>query len=120
MNINQITVGSNSASTISPREIAKQAQIPTLSDGESLANKPSSSSIAVSAVALKDSVDEINRFINSSNGLNLNIDHASGTVVVQIVDKKTNEVIRQIPSAEALSIARDLGGKKGILLNDLA
>ncbi len=120
MNINQITVGGNSASTITPREIVKQAQLPALSDSESLANKSSSSSIAVSAVALKNSVDEINRFINSSNGLNLNIDHASGKVVVQIVDKKTNEVIRQIPSAEALSIARDLGGKKGILLNDLA
>ena len=120
MDINQITGGGSIAAAIIPRDNIKPSQTSPISGGESLANKSTKSPNAVSAVALKDSVDEINRFINSSNGLNLNIDHASGKVVVQIVDKKTNEVIRQIPSEEVLSIARDLGAKKGILLNDLA
>lgn len=120
MNINQITGGSATVAAINPRDNVRQGQIPSTVAGESISNKTTILPAAVSAVSLKNSVDEINRFINSSNGVNLNIDHASGKVIVQIVDKKTNEIIRQIPSAEVLSIARDLGVKKGILLNDQA
>jgi flagellar protein FlaG len=120
MNINQITSGGTNVTAVSPRENVKQAQISSATANESVSNKTIILPAAVSVVALKNSVDEINRFINSSNGVNLNIDNASGKVIVQIVDKKTNEVIRQIPSEEVLSIARDLGGKKGILLNDQA
>ena len=119
MNINQITGGSGTI--INSLQDAKQAPYPVAANpSESLPTQDAKPLTAVSASTLKKSVDEINHFLQSSNGVNLNIDQSSGKVVVQIIDRETNAVIRQIPSAEVLSMARDLDGKKGLLLNDQA
>jgi flagellar protein FlaG len=125
MSISQITGGGSNISVVEPRQDVKNtpklaASAGEVSSGAITATEESKQATAVSSVALKQSVDEINRFINSSNSVNLNLDSGSGKVVVQIVDRETNAVIRQIPSAEVLSIAKDLSGKKGLLLNDQA
>ena len=69
---------------------------------------------------LKKSVEVINQFLNANNSINLNLDQESGKVLVQIVDKETNTVIRQIPSKEVLEMAKDLDKKNGMLLRDQA
>ncbi|MFZ6656904.1 flagellar protein FlaG [Undibacterium sp. TJN19] len=125
MSISQITGGGSSVSAVEPRQDVKSTPKLSTSTGNAsagsiAATEESKQTAAVSSTALKQSVDEINRFINSSNSVNLNLDSGSGKVVVQIVDRETNAVIRQIPSAEVLSIAKDLSGKKGLLLNDQA
>ena len=122
MDVNQITGSSIiNGATADIRLNAKSLQKPALiAEIEPITKPATKGQIAISPAALKDSVDEINRFINASNGINLNIDHDSGKVVVQIVDKETNVILRQIPSAEMLSITKNLDGKKGLLLNDKA
>ena len=68
---------------------------------------------------LDDAVNKLNEaLINDGRNLNFSIDKATGMTVVQIRNKETNEVIRQIPSEETLKLARSLQGKDGLIFNE--
>lgn len=123
MSINQITaavsrvpgvVGSSASSEtrVATREVSKSPAV-KLESIEEVAD-------TVSDAELKKSVEVINQFLNANNSINLNLDQESGKVLVQIVDKETNTVIRQIPSKEVLEMAKDLDKKNGMLLRDQA
>ena len=121
MDINKIIGSGSNDAAIESRLATNNLKKPALTaSNEPITKQIKKEQIAVNPADLKDSVDEINRFINASNGINLNIDHDSGKVVVQIVDKETNVVLRQIPSAEVLSMIKDFDGKKGLLVKDQA
>jgi flagellar protein FlaG len=49
--------------------------------------------------------------------LNFSLDEESGRMMVRIVDRQTDEVIRQIPSEELLRISKALDKLQGLLLN---
>ncbi len=64
-----------------------------------------------------------------SQGIEFSIDSASHHIVVKVVDQSNNEVIRQIPSKEALAIAESLdesstsggsSGSSGLLIKQQA
>jgi flagellar protein FlaG len=58
---------------------------------------------------LEEAVQKINESIQlSQREIRFSIDKDSGKTVVKIMDLSTNEVVRQIPNAEALSLARKL------------
>lgn len=66
-------------------------------------------------------VDTFNGYIPmAANNLLFSIDEDNGKVVVKIVDSSTQDVIRQIPSEEALEISRSLDKLKGLLLQSQA
>lgn len=70
---------------------------------------------------LQDAVDTFNRYIPmAENNLLFSIDEDNGTVIVKIVDTTTQDVIRQIPSVEALELSRSLDKLKGLLLQGKA
>jgi flagellar protein FlaG len=70
---------------------------------------------------LQDVVDTFNQYIPmAANNLLFSIDEDNGTVVVKIVDTTTQDVIRQIPSVEALEISRSLDKLQGLLLQGKA
>ncbi|NYE26871.1 flagellar protein FlaG [Pigmentiphaga litoralis] len=70
---------------------------------------------------LQDAVDTFNQYIPmAANNLLFSIDEDNGTVVVKIVDTTTQDVIRQIPSVEALELSRSLDKLKGLLLQGKA
>lgn len=48
------------------------------------------------------------------------LDEESGKTIVKVVDTATQEVLRQFPSAEALSIARSIDKLQGLLIRDKA
>lgn len=48
------------------------------------------------------------------------MDEESGRTIVKVVDTETQEVLRQFPSAEALSIARSIDKMQGLLIRDKA
>jgi len=52
--------------------------------------------------------------------LHFSIDEQSGETVVSVRDAETGEVIRQIPSAEALRLAQALGTQRNSLIDILA
>jgi len=45
--------------------------------------------------------------------LTFQLDHDTGRVVVKLIDRKTNQVLRQMPTKEALAIAKALGEGSG-------
>ncbi len=68
-----------------------------------------------------DAVKQIEQFTQSvAQNLKFSIDEETGKTVVKIMDSQTNEMIRQIPSEEAINIARTLGKIEGVLFNDKA
>ena len=71
--------------------------------------------------ALKRAVESINRRLKRSvDNLRLSLDDDNGKVVIKVVDAATEQLIRQIPSEEALAISRSLERLQGLLLNQEA
>jgi len=86
----------------------EQAQAKT----ESTTNTPDSV-IETKPEELETAVAQINDYMqNLERSLQFTIDDASGKDVVTVLDKNTEEVIRQFPSEEALVIARQIVEQK--------
>ncbi len=69
--------------------------------------------VAKDDVNLKKAVDDLNGFIqNTHRDLQFSIDEDSGTMVVKVIDSKSEKVIRQIPNEETLRLARSLAEDK--------
>lgn len=56
----------------------------------------------------------------SSQSLEFSIDDDSKDIVVKVIDQNTKEVVRQIPSKEALEIAKSLDKMRGLLIDQTA
>lgn len=70
---------------------------------------------------VEESVDTLNQFVKSlNNPMLFSIDEDTGKTVVKIVDSSTQEVIKQIPSEEVLSIAKALDKLKGLFIEQKA
>lgn len=78
--------------------------------------------------AKTDSIDQVQQAVEKiksvtdqlAQNLQFSIDDETGITVVKILDSQTQEVIRQIPTEEAVSIARTLDKVQGLLFNDKA
>ena len=74
-----------------------------------------------SMAQVTQAVKRINKTMESlSQGLEFSVDTDSRRVVVKIVDQATKEVIRQIPTEEALQIAKALDQVSGMLIKQTA
>ncbi|WP_296949274.1 flagellar protein FlaG [uncultured Massilia sp.] len=56
----------------------------------------------------------------SSQSLEFSIDEDSKDIVVKVIDQNTKEVVRQMPSEEALHIAKSLDKMRGLLIRETA
>lgn len=66
-------------------------------------------------------VSEINKMVQSaSQNLEFSVDSDAEEVVVKVIDQQTKEVLRQIPSVEALEIAKSLDKLQGLLIKQEA
>ena len=76
---------------------------------------------AMAMSSVRQAVDDINRSEQvRSNGLRFKVDEETEKTVVSVIDQKTEEVIRQIPSEEALAIAQSLEQAIGNLIKEKA
>jgi len=67
---------------------------------------------------LQKTVKKLNEFSgNLRRNLKFSIDEKSNRTVVTVLNSETNEVIRQIPSEEVLSLASNLEKETGVILN---
>lgn len=68
-----------------------------------------------------DAVDKLNDFVTkNASALSFSKDEDTGKTVVKVVDKATDAVIRQIPSEEAIAIAKSIDKMQGLLINHKA
>ena len=128
MDIQSLATSPAFANIASPRAMSEQVatQKPATSATASAQEKPAeAASLNPSGESNRDqlnsAVKATQEFVGSINSsLEFSIDDDTGTSVVKIVDKDTKELIRQIPSAEMLSIAKALDTIKGILFHQKA
>ncbi len=93
---------------------ATEAPPPTADSGKDLP-RPAPRPVDLSRV-----VEGLNRFLESSQrNLNFRVDEASGRTVITVVNPETNEIVRQIPPEELLTLARTLR-EAGLLFDALA
>ncbi len=70
---------------------------------------------------VKQAVQDINKSLQSlSQGLEFSVDTDSKEVIIKVVDQQTKEVLRQMPSKEALEIAKALDQVLGKLIKTKA
>ena len=73
------------------------------------------------AEQLRQATQRLNDTLQSIHkNLQFSIDEDTGETVVKIVDTETHEVIRQIPTEEALAVSKSIGRLHGLLLHDQA
>jgi len=85
---------------------------------------------AVKGAAAAPTLDQVEQAVSKLNkspqaqsqGLEFSIDSDTKRTVVKVVDQSTKEVLRQIPSPEALEIAKSLEASenKGLLIKQTA
>jgi len=121
--INAAFPGSGSASAPSPDPAASSVSVRAGAPGESTPVRPQN------AAAPQPDVQDVRRAVNRANkqiagqneGIKFGFSEATGQLFVQVVDKDSGEVIRQIPSREFLAAeaaARNIAqSATGLILN---
>jgi flagellar protein FlaG len=75
----------------------------------------------VSAKEVSNAVDALNSSALGDSGLSFSTDQESGLTVVTVTDKQTDEVIRQLPTKEALALTHSIDKTlRGNLINQKA
>ncbi|MEO5365922.1 MAG: flagellar protein FlaG [Magnetococcus sp. WYHC-3] len=70
--------------------------------------------------AVEPLVAQVNRALVSFTSLHFTMDHDLNQVVVSVVDRNTNEVIRQIPTEQVRELADRMEALEGILYDATA
>jgi flagellar protein FlaG len=93
-------------------------------DAASAASATSATSATATAKASpsRDDVDTAVKKLNdsmpgSSQSLQFSVDHDSKEIVVKLIDQDTKEVLRQMPSEEALQMAKSIDKLQGRLID---
>ena len=72
----------------------------------------------VSREQVESAVSSIQEFVQSTRrNINFSLDDASERVVIKVTDADSGDVIRQIPSEEALQMAENLDEVRSLLFN---
>lgn len=75
----------------------------------------------VDAKMLEKAVKDLSQGVqNLQRSLQFSIDESSGRTVIKVVDKDTQEVIRQIPEQQVLEMAARLDKSAGVFVQDEA
>jgi flagellar protein FlaG len=125
MNIGPTTNFTQAAALFPARETASGAAAIALKPADAAARAGGAASPAAPKAPAKDELAQAVKSINNvlrerSPGLEFSIDLDSDRSVVKVVDKDTNEVIRQMPSREALEIAKAIDKLQSLLVRDSA
>ena len=76
---------------------------------------------AVDPTALREATNKINSTMEGlGNNLQFMVDTETSMNIVKVVDRATNETIRQFPSEETLAIAKALDKLQGLLIREKA
>ena len=97
--------------------VAGRAPAATVDTAEAVKAKAATPSLK----EVEQAVAEINKTLQSkAQSLEFSIDDDSKRTIVKVIDQSTKEVLRQIPTPEALQIAKSLANSKGLLVDQEA
>ncbi|MFJ4054488.1 flagellar protein FlaG [Pseudomonas sp. NPDC089743] len=106
-----------SAEQVGDKPVSRSADAPRGSD--TLEPKAvSAAEKGTDAEKVKSAVSEIEKFLSSTRrNLEFSTDEESGKIVVKVIASETGELIRQLPSEEALRIAHSLSDVNSLLFD---
>jgi flagellar protein FlaG len=111
----------HSVRDVAPASPAQQGAVPKPVHAAAAIEPSSAVDAVVGPEQLAHAVKQINEAIKSmSSGVEFTIDEQSHATVVKVVDVDTREVLRQMPSAETLDIAKSLNKLQGLLIRQQA
>ncbi|MEH6651604.1 MAG: flagellar protein FlaG [Motiliproteus sp.] len=103
------------AQSVDPQNTIKQVDAAAKAE----ASAGSVEQAQVSAEKLQASIEQLNQFMKEGQrSLAFTVDKSADEVVVKITDRDTNELIRQIPTEEALAIREHLDKVMGMLFSE--
>ena len=121
MTINQITSINNAPRPLSLAANSQPQQLLNSGPRSDSNVQPETPATPASANQVQQAVEEIQQTMEKlAQNLQFLIDKDTGITVIKVLDSQTQEVIRQIPTEEAVSIARTLDKVQGLLFNDQA
>jgi flagellar protein FlaG len=114
-----------SVNAVKALEVSKPMATPTSLDATAAAANTSNDPVAPTGKVERDQVEkavqDIQAFVDSNKrNLHFSIDETTGDVVVKIVATQSGEVIRQLPSEEALKMAERLRDPHSLLFDEQA
>lgn len=121
MDVGSIQNSLNPVSAGQKTERAPASASATRKPGEELAaNEQSSQAVDASGAVTREQVEAavatIQDFVQSvRRSINFSLEEGSGRVVVKVTDAGSGDVIRQIPSEEALQLAENLSEVRSLL-----
>lgn len=100
-----------------PAEVPRNQQIDVAPSGDEQAAKAATDEARdVSREQVESAVSTIQEFVQSvRRNVNFSVEDSSGRVVVKVTDASSGDVIRQIPSEEALQLAESLDEVRSLL-----
>jgi flagellar protein FlaG len=102
------------APTIAPSGIQEN---PGVTGNANHSAKPLTESAPPPLQEVQKAVATLNRLAASVNtSVRFDIDDSSGKTVITVMDTDKDEVIRQIPSKEALELSQSLAAQQGVML----
>ncbi|MNH14918.1 flagellar protein FlaG [compost metagenome] len=106
-----------STDPVADRPVARSAETPRGSD--TLEPKAVTAAEGLQDVEkVKNAVSEIEKFLSTTRrNLEFSTDEESGKIVVKVIASETGELIRQLPSEEALRIAHSLSDVNSLLFD---
>jgi flagellar protein FlaG len=117
MDINSIGSVSQPRPGVSASPEAPPPAVKTVATPVEIADAVKPSAQVPSMGQLAQAVKSLNKAMESrAQGLEFSIDSDSHRTIIKVIDQKTKDVIRQIPSEEALQIASALEQAQGGLL----
>ena len=120
----------NSSAAVAPQPSVQRVEKNSEAARDSLSNSQVNSSTTdkeansnvVDKEELQSAVTKLNDFMQNSpqRNLSFSVDESTEELVVVVTDKLTDEVIKQMPTKEALAVAKQIESMLGLILNDKA
>ncbi len=120
----------NSSAAVAPQPNVQRVEKNNETARDSLSNSQVNSSTTDSELnskvvdkeELQSAVTKLNDFMQNSpqRNLSFSVDESTEELVVVVTDKLTDEVIKQMPTKEALAVAKQIESMLGLILNDKA
>jgi len=111
----------NGRSAVTAPQGASTQGLPAARQAEDNSSVNQAQAASSKETALEDAVSKLTDFVsNIRSEISFSIDENSGTRVVKVLDSQSKEVIRQIPSEEAIVLAQALDKLQGLFVRDKA
>jgi flagellar protein FlaG len=120
MNISSIN-STGSSPVITERVNNKSSAPVTASSSTEVSNESAKAAKAYTRDQLDQAVSTINKTMQAtSQNLEFSVDNDTRDVVVKVIDQQTKQVLRQIPSEEAIEISKSIDKLQGLLIKQTA